>query len=175
MLRETRQLEGTLLHVQPRRPCNLQWMRAPGYIRHKTAHGDRTCCVLPMLSCVHHHRMCTTLGKFSRDSYFDRRRGLYIKEVQPQVGSKMPGASRFSKTGRYCVPSTLARRKQFSWRGNQPEPVPRGPWTAVATTTARPPSGRDVSVGAGRGSADPARTSTERLPLLPRPEGSLTV
>jgi hypothetical protein len=33
--------------------------------------------------------------------------------------------------------------------------------TAVATTTSRPPSSRDVSVGAGGGSADPARTSTE--------------
>jgi hypothetical protein len=28
--------------------------------------------------------MCTTLGRFSRDGDFDRRRGLYIKEVQPQ-------------------------------------------------------------------------------------------
>jgi hypothetical protein len=28
--------------------------------------------------------MCTTLGRFSRDGYFDRWRGLYIKEVQSQ-------------------------------------------------------------------------------------------
>jgi hypothetical protein len=59
-------------------------MHAPGYIRHKTARGDRTCCVLPMRPCVPHLRMCTTLGRFSRDGDFDRRRGLYIKEVQPQ-------------------------------------------------------------------------------------------
>ena len=54
------------------------------------------------------------------DGDFNRRRGLYIKAVQP----KMPGASSFSKTGRYRVPSTLALRQQFSWRHNQPEPVP---------------------------------------------------
>ena len=42
------------------------------------------CCVLPMRPCVPHCRMCTTLGRFSRDGDFNRRRGLYIKEVQPQ-------------------------------------------------------------------------------------------
>ncbi len=42
------------------------------------------CCVLPMRPCVLHYRMCTTLGRFSRDGDFNRRRGLYIKEVQPQ-------------------------------------------------------------------------------------------
>jgi hypothetical protein len=42
------------------------------------------CCVLPMLSCVPHRRKCTTLGRFSRDGDFNSRRGLYIKEVQPQ-------------------------------------------------------------------------------------------
>ncbi len=51
--------------------------------------------------------------------------------------------------------------KNFSWRRNQPDPLPRGSWTAVATTTSRPHSSRDVSVGAGGGSADPARTSTK--------------
>ncbi len=80
----------------------------------------------------------------------------------------MPGASSFSKTGRYSVPSTLARRQQFLW---QREPVPRGLWTAVATTTSKPPSSRDVSVGAGGGSADPSRTSTEGAAPTTQPGG----
>jgi hypothetical protein len=46
--------------------------------------GGRTCCVLPMWPCVPHRRMCTTLGRFSRDGDFDCRRGLNIKEVQPR-------------------------------------------------------------------------------------------
>jgi hypothetical protein len=37
-----------------------------------------------MLPCVPHHRMCTALGRISIDGDFNRRRGLYIKEVQPQ-------------------------------------------------------------------------------------------
>jgi hypothetical protein len=45
----------------------------------------------------------------SYDGDFNRRRGLYTKAVLP----KMPGASTFSKTGRYRVPSTLAQRQQF--------------------------------------------------------------
>ncbi len=42
----------------------------------------------------------------SDDGDFNCRRGLYIKAVLP----KMLGASSISKTGRYRVPSTLARR-----------------------------------------------------------------
>jgi hypothetical protein len=110
-----------------------------------------------MRPCVPHRRMCTTLGWFSRDGDLNRRRGLYINEVQPQDAQSI----KFSKTCSYSVQSTLARRQQFSWWHNQQEPLPRGLWTAVATTTSRPPSSRDVSVGAGGGSADPARTTTE--------------
>ena len=54
----------------------------------------------------------------SYDGDFNRQRGLYIKAVLP----KMPGASSFSKTARYHVPSTLMRMlwlicksQQFSW------------------------------------------------------------
>ncbi len=65
------------------------------------------------------------------DGDFNRQRGLYIKAVLP----KMPGASSFSKTGRYRVQSTLARRQQFSWRRNEPEPLPTGLTTAVAIAT----------------------------------------
>jgi hypothetical protein len=32
----------------------------------------------------------------------------------------------FPKTGRYSVPSMLARRQQFSWLRIRPEPLPRG-------------------------------------------------
>jgi hypothetical protein len=44
------------------------------------------------------------LWQVSDDGYFNRQGGLYIKAVLP----KMPGASSFSKTGCYRVPSTLA-------------------------------------------------------------------
>jgi hypothetical protein len=101
-----------------------------------------------MRPCVPHRRMCSTLGpgQVFFDSDLNRRRGLYIQAVLP----KMPGASSFSKTGRYRVPSTLVRRQQFSWRRNQPELVPRGLRTAVATTTSRPPSSRtEVSAPEG--------------------------
>ena len=68
---------------------------------------------------------------------------------QGSATPRCPEHQVFSKTGRYRVPSTLARRQQFSWRRNQPEPLPRGLRTAVATTTSRPPSNRDVSVSTG--------------------------
>jgi hypothetical protein len=84
---------------------------------------------------------------------------------------KMPGASTFSKISRYRVTSTLARRQQFSWRRNRPEPLPRGLCMAVATTTSRPPLSRDVSDSAGGGSADPARTSTEGAAPITPPGG----
>jgi hypothetical protein len=111
-----------------------------------------------MLPCAPHRRMCTTLGMFSRDGDFNRRRGLYIKEVQPQDAWSIKF---FQDLPLQCPTHVLARRQQFSLRSNQPEPLPRGLRTAVATTTSRPPSSRDGSVGAGGGSADPARTSTE--------------
>jgi hypothetical protein len=56
----------------------------------------------------------STLGRFSRDSDFDRRKGLYIKEVKPQDARSI----KFSKTCRHRVPITLAPRQQFSWRRN---------------------------------------------------------
>jgi hypothetical protein len=98
---------------------------------------------------------------------FNRWRGLNIKAVQP----KMPGASRFSKTGHYRVPSTSARRQQYLWRRNQPEPLPRGLRTAVATTTSRPPSSRtEVSVPEGARQIQEGPQPKE-LPRLLRPEG----
>jgi hypothetical protein len=75
------------------------------------------------------------------------------------------------KTGRYRVPSTLTRRQQFSWQRNQPEPVPRGLRTAVATTTSRPPSSR-TEVSAPEGSRQTQQgPQSKELPRLPRPEG----
>jgi hypothetical protein len=50
---------------------------------------------------------------------------------QGSATPRCPEHQVFSKTGRYRVPSTLARRQQFSWRRNRPEPLPRGLWTAV--------------------------------------------
>ncbi len=92
-----------------------------------------------------------------------------------QCNPKMPEASSFSKTGRYRVPSTMARRQQFSWRSNQQElePLPRGLSTAVANTTSRPPSSRtEVSApeGArrlGRSSKDLNRRSCPDYPARP--------
>jgi hypothetical protein len=105
------------------------------------------------------------------DGDFNRRRGLYIKAVLP----KMPGASSFSKTCRYRVPSTLARRQQFSWRRNKPEPLPRGLRTAVATTTSRPPSIQtEVSRSAPEGALQIHQGPQQKelpVPRLPSPEG----
>ena len=101
------------------------------------------------------------------DGGFNRRRGLYIKAVLP----KMPGASSFSKTGRYRVPSTLARRQQFSWRRNQPEPLPRRLRSAVATTTSRPPSSRTEVSGPEGARQIQQGPQPKELPRLPRPEG----
>ncbi len=78
---------------------------------------------------------------------------------------------KFSKTGRYRVPSTLVRRQQFSWRRNQPEPLPTGLRTAVATTTSSPPSSRtEVSAPEGARQIQQGPQPKE-LPRLPRPEG----
>ncbi len=88
----------------PRRPrrlrrcANQDHSRGRNYTSNRGGHATFNGCVrldksgtrplvetvLPMLPCVPHRRMCTTLGRFSRDGDFDGRRGLYIKEVQPQ-------------------------------------------------------------------------------------------
>ncbi len=80
---------------------------------------------------------------------------------QGSATPRSPEHQAFFKTSLYRVTSTLARRRQFSWRRNRLEPLPKGLWTAAATTTSRPPSSWDASVSAGGDSADPARTSAE--------------
>ncbi len=106
------------------------------------------------------------------DGDFNRRRagGLYINAVQP----KMPGASNLSKTGRYSVTSTLARRQQFFVAAQ-----PTGTFSERNTDgccyyhfkTSFKPYG-DVS--AEGGSADPARTSTEKAAPTTRRIWSIT-
>ncbi len=87
-----------------------------------------------------------------------------------QCNHKMPGASSFSKTCRYRVPSTLARRQRFSWRRNQPEPLPRGLRTAVSTTSSRPLSSRtEVSAPEGARQMQQGPKPKE----LPRPPGGV--
>jgi hypothetical protein len=128
----------------------------------------------PYLMCTPYAAMRTSPSRVyypwqvSDNGDFNRRRGFYIKAVLP----KMPGASSFSKTGSYRrVPSTLARQQQFSWRRNQPEPLPRGLRTAVATTTSRPPSSRtEVSAPEGARQIQQGPQPKE-LPRLPSPEG----
>jgi hypothetical protein len=113
--------------------------------------------------------MCTTLGRFSRDGDFNRWRGLYTEEVQPQDALSI----KFSKTCHYRVTSTLARQQQFRGCASNQNLSREDVWTAVATTSSRPPSSRDVSVGALGGSADPARTSTERATPTTPPGGMI--
>jgi hypothetical protein len=70
--------------------------------------------------------MCTSLGRFSRDGDFNSRRGLYIKEVQPQDDA---WSIKFSKTCRYRVPSTLATATIFvaaQLTGTSPERIMDG-------------------------------------------------
>jgi hypothetical protein len=138
-------------------------------------------CVLPMRPCVHHRRMCTTLAGFpgmvttiARGEAFQRWR------LQSPEGPLQPGRAtqdarsrgiKFSKTSSYRVPSTLARRQQFSWRRNHRNLSPRGLRTAVGTTTSRPPSSR-TEVSAPEGALQIQQgPQPKELPRLPRPEG----
>ena len=150
-----------------------------GTICGKTVRGGRTCaysrcghayitvaCVLPW-QVFRRWRLQSPEGRLSIDGDFNRRRGLYSQAVLP----KMPGASSFSKTGRYRVPSTLARRQQFSWRRNHRNLSPSGLRTAVPSTTSRPPSSR-TEVSALEGARQiQQRPQPKELPRLPRPGG----
>ncbi len=91
--------------------------------------------------------------------------------VGPLYQGSAPGASSFSKTSRYRVPSTLARRQHFSSRRNQTEPLPAGLRTDVANTTSKPPSSR-TEVTAPEGALQIRQgPQPKELPRLPRPEG----
>jgi hypothetical protein len=136
-------------------------------------------CVLPMRPCVHHRRMCTTLAGFPEmATTIAGGEAFHRWRLQSQEGPLQPGSAiqdarsiKFSKTGRYRVPSTLARRQQFSWRRNHRNLSPRGLRTAVANTTSRPPSSRtEVSAPEGARQIQQGPQPKE-LPRLPRPEG----
>jgi hypothetical protein len=136
-------------------------------------------CVLPMRPCVHHRRMCTTLAGFPEmATTIAGGEAFHRWRLQSPEGPLQPGSAtqdarsiKFSKTGRYRVPSTLARRQQFSWRRNHRNLSPRGLRTAVATTTSRPPSSRtEVSAPEGARQIQQGPQPKE-LPRLPRPEG----
>ncbi len=110
-----------------------------------------------MLPCVPHRRMCTTLGRFSRDGDFDRRSGLYIKAVQPQDARSIKF---FQYRPLPCpkhdgVTATIFVEEQPT--GTSPERTKDSYCHYHFKTSFKP----DGSVGAGGGSADPARTSTE--------------
>ena len=116
-------------------------------------------CELPMRPCVHHRRMCTTLAGFPEmatsiagGEAFQRWRHQSPEgPLQPGSATQDARSIKFSKTGRYSVPSTLARRQQFSWRRNQPEPLSErttdGRCYYHFKTSFKP----DGSVGAGGG------------------------
>ena len=74
---------------------------------------------------------------------------------------KMPGASSFSKTGRYRVPSTLARRQQFFVAAQRTGTSPERTMDGCCHYHFKSSLKLEVSVGARGSSADPARTSTE--------------
>ncbi len=120
-LREPRLLEGPFLHFQPRRPCNLQGKRAPGYIRHKAVRGGRTCANSRW---SHWHvyylavfpEMATTIA--GGEAFHRWRLQSPEGPLQPGSATQNARSIKFSKTGRYRVPSTLARRQQFSWWRN---------------------------------------------------------
>jgi hypothetical protein len=154
-------------------------MEACAWIHQAQDRSWRPCvCVLPMRPCVHHRRMCTTLAGFPEMATsiagweaFQRWR-LQSPEGPLHQGSAIQDALsiKFSKTGRYRVPSTLARRQQFSWRRIHRNLSPRGLRTAVATTTSRPPrllqAGRKSRRrrGLGRSSKDLNRRSCPDYP-----------
>jgi hypothetical protein len=86
----------------------------------------------------HVYYRVTTLGRFSRDGDFDRRRGLCIKAVQPQDARSIKF---FQDLPLQCPEHVGATTTIFvAANRNQPQPLPRGLRTAVATTTSRPPS-----------------------------------
>jgi hypothetical protein len=136
-------------------------------------------CVLPMRPCVHHRRMCTTLAgspemvtSIAGGEAFQRWRHQSPEgPLQPGSATQDARSIKFSKTCRYRVPSTLARRQQFSWRRNPRNLSPRGLRTAVANTSSRPPSSRtEVSAPEGARQIQQGPQPKE-LPRLPRPEG----
>jgi hypothetical protein len=137
----------------------LQWTRAPGYIRHKTARGGRMRCVLPMRPCVLHRRMCTSPWQ------------IFLRwRLQSPEGPLHQGSATPTCPEHQVFPRPAATVSQASWRdGNNFRGCASNQnlsredaWTAVGTTTSRPPSSLDVSVGARGGSAVPARTSAGR-------------
>jgi hypothetical protein len=135
-------------------------------------------CVLPMRPCVHHCRMCTTLAGFPEmatsiagGKAFQRWRHQSEGPVQPGSATQDARSIKFSKTGRYRVPSTLARRQQFSWRCNHRNLSPRGLQTAVATTTSRPPSSRTEVLAQEGARQIQQGLQPKELPRPPRPEG----
>ena len=103
--------------------------------------------------------MATTIA--GREAFHRWRLQSPEGPLQPGSATQDARSIKFSKTGRYRVPSTLARRQQFSWRRNQPEPLPERTTDGCCYYHFKTSFKPDGSVGAGGGSADPARTSTE--------------
>jgi hypothetical protein len=130
------------------------------------------CCVLPMRPCVPHSRMCTTLGKFSRDGDFDRRRGLYIKEVQPQDARSI---NFFQDRPLPCPKHVGATATNFV----AAQPTRTSPERTIdccchyhfKSKSSRPPSSRtEVSAPEGARQIQQGPQPKE-LPRLPRQEG----
>jgi hypothetical protein len=143
--------------------------------RHKTTRGGRTCCVLPTWPCALQQRVCTSLGRFSRDRDFNCRRDRYIREVKPQdawsinffqdlqipchkrVGATAVAHLRSESIATIFLAAHLTRTSP-EWTYGQ---LLQLPLQGLPRT-------RDARVGTGGGLADPARTSTEgAAPITP--------
>jgi hypothetical protein len=74
---------------------------------------------------------------------------------------KMPGASSFPRPATTVSQARWRDGNNFRGGATKRNLSREDVWTAVDTITSRPPSSRDLSVGAGGGSAEAARTSTE--------------
>jgi hypothetical protein len=142
----------------------------------KTARGGRTCCILPTRPCALQWCMWITLERFSGGfPDFNRRRGRYIKEVQPHDARSIrifqdrqlschkhvrATAVAHLRVATIFVAAHLTRTSPERTFGQQLQQ----PLQDLLRTL-------DACVGAGGGSADPARTSTEEAASTTPPGG----
>jgi hypothetical protein len=127
-------------------------------------------CVLPMRPCVHHRRMCTTLAGFPEmatsiagGEAFQRWRQSPEGPLQPGSATQDARSINFSKTRRWPLqcPKHVGATATIFVAAQPPEPLPERTTDSCCYYHFKTSFKPDGSVGAGGGSADPARTSTE--------------
>ncbi len=165
-LHEPRPLEGPFLHVQPRRPCNESVrLDTSGTRPFVGAVPVRTPDAAMRTSPSHVYY----LGRFSRDGDYNRRRGGF-----PEMATSIAGGASTARQGYpRCLEHQVFQDQQLSCpkhvgatatifvAAQPPEPLPKRTTDGCCYYHVKTSFKPDGSVGAGGGSADPARTSAE--------------